>query len=137
MNEEMEALCKNETWDLVPHTPHKKAIGCRWIYKVKHNADGSVNRLKARLVAKAYAQTHDIDYEETFALVAKMITVWTVIAVVAAKGWHLHQMDIMNAFLQGELEEEVYMIQPPGFESRVLPSAVCRLKKPLYGLCAV
>ena len=67
MNEEEEALCKNETWDLVPHTPHKKAIGCRWIYKVKHNADGLVNRLKARLVAKGYAQTHDIDYEETFA----------------------------------------------------------------------
>ena len=90
MNEEMEALCKNETWDLVPHTPHKKPIGCRWIYKVKHNADGSVNRLKARLVAKGYAQTHDIDYEESFAPVAKMTTMRTVIAVAATKGWHLH-----------------------------------------------
>ena len=90
MNEEMEALCKNETWDLVPHTPHKQAICCRWIYKVKHNVDGSVNRLKARLVAKGYAQTHDIDYEESFAPVAKMTTMRTVIAVAATKGWHLH-----------------------------------------------
>ena len=67
MNEEMEALCKNETWDLVPLPPNKKAIGCRWIYKVKYNADGSVNRFKAQLIAKGYAQMHDIDYEETFA----------------------------------------------------------------------
>ena len=112
----MEALCKNETWDLVPHTAHKKAISCRWIYKVKHNADGSINRLKARFVAKGYAQTHVIDYEETFAPVARMTTVGIVIALAAALGWHLHQMDVKNAFLQGELEEEVYMIQPPGFD---------------------
>ena len=134
MNEEMEALCKNETWDLVPQAPHNKMIGFRWIYKVKHNADGSVNCLKSRLVAKGYAQTHDIDYKETFALVAKMTTVRTVIALAAAKGWHLHQTDVKNAFLQGELEEEVHMIQPPGFESCAHPNAVCLLKKPIYDL---
>ena len=66
INEEMEALCKNDTWDLVPHTPHLKAIGCRWIYKVKLHAEGPVNHFKARLVAKRYAKTHGIDYEETF-----------------------------------------------------------------------
>ena len=103
MNEELQALCKNETWDLVPISPRKKAIGCRWIYNVKYNADGSVNRYKARLVAKDYAQTHGVDYEETFAPVTKMTTVRTVIALVTAKGWHLHQMDVKNAFLQGEL----------------------------------
>ena len=95
---------------------NKKAIGCRWIYKVKHKVGGSVNRYKARLVAVGYAQTHDVDYEETFALVAKMTTVQTVIVLAVAKGWHLHQTGMKNAFLQGELEEEVYMVQPPGFE---------------------
>ena len=75
MNEEMQALRKNETWDLVPTSPRNKAIGCRWIYKVKYNVDGSVNRYKARLVAKGYAQMHGVDYEETFAPVAKMTMV--------------------------------------------------------------
>ena len=111
--------------DLVPTSPRKKAIGCRWIYKVKYNADGSVNRYKAQLVTKGYAQTHGVDYEETFAPVAKMTTVRTVIALVAANGWQLHQMDVKNAFLQGELEEEVYMVQPPGFNSSTHTKVVC------------
>ena len=77
---------------------------CRWIYKVKHNADGAVNQYKARLVAKGYAQAHGVDYEETFAPVAKMTTIRTVMALATAKGWHLHQMDVKNVFLQGKLE---------------------------------
>mgnify|MGYP000400280933 CR=1 FL=1 len=85
MNEEMHALCKNETWDLVPTSPHKKAIRCRWIYKVKYNVDGSINHYKARLVAKGYAQTHGINNEKTFALMAKMMTVWTVIVLATEK----------------------------------------------------
>ena len=81
MDEEMAALEANKTWELVPLPEGKKAIGCKWVYKVKHNSDGSISRYKARLVAKGYAQTHGIDYEETFAPVAKMATVRAVIAV--------------------------------------------------------
>ena len=83
---------------------------------MKYNVDGSVNRYKARLVAKGYAQMHGVNYEETFAPMAKITTMQTVIPLAAAKGWYLHQMDVKNAFLQGELEEEVYMVQPPGLQ---------------------
>ncbi|MCO5606288.1 hypothetical protein L7F22_060475 [Adiantum nelumboides] len=125
MNEEMDALYGNETWDLAPLPKGKKLIGCRRVYKIKHNSDGSVSRYKARLVAKGYAQTYGIDYEETFALVAKMATVRAVIAVAAAKGWILHQMDVKNAFLHGDLQEEVYMEQPPGYQDTGHPDYVC------------
>ena len=104
------------------------------MYKVKYNTDGSVNRYKARLVAKGYVQKHDINYDETFAPVAKMTIIHVLIVVATAKGWHLHQMDVKNAFLQGELEEQVYLVQPPGFHSRTNTSVVCQLKKSLYGL---
>jgi hypothetical protein len=103
MDEEMVALDANRTWELVPLPEGKKAIGCKWVYKVKHNSDGSISRYKARLVTKGYAQTHGIDYEETFALVAKMATMKAAIAVAASRGWVLHQMDVKNAFLHGEL----------------------------------
>ncbi|MCO5584053.1 hypothetical protein L7F22_037975 [Adiantum nelumboides] len=104
-NEKMDALYGNETWELVALPKGKKPIGCRWVYKVKHNSDGSVSRYKARLIAKGYAQTYGIDYEETFAPIAKMATVRVVIAMAVAKGWILHQMDVKNAFLRGYLQE--------------------------------
>ncbi|MCO5575141.1 hypothetical protein L7F22_028938 [Adiantum nelumboides] len=101
MNEEMDALYGNETWELVPLPKGKKPIGCRWVYKVKNNSDGSVNRYKARLVAKGYSQTYGIDCEEMFAPVAKMAIVRVIIAVATAKGWILHQMRVKNVFLHG------------------------------------
>ncbi|MCO5605811.1 hypothetical protein L7F22_059995 [Adiantum nelumboides] len=107
MNEEMDAFYGNETWELVPLPKGKKPNGCRWVYKVKHNSDGSVNSCKARLVAKGYAQTYGFDWEETFALVAKMAIVRAIIAVAATKGCILNQMDVKNAFLHGNLQEEV------------------------------
>ncbi|MCO5582384.1 hypothetical protein L7F22_036279 [Adiantum nelumboides] len=134
MEEEMVALDVNETWELVPLPEGKKSIGCKWVYKVKHNADGSISRYKARLVAKGYAQTYGIDYEETFSPVAKMAIVHAVIVVAASKGWLLHQMDVKNAFLHGDLQEEVYMEQPQGYEEVKHPGHVCKLKKALYGL---
>ena len=106
----MHALAENETWDLVDAPKGVKPIGCRWVYTVKYNTDGSVSRYKARLVAKGYAQQHDIYYDETFAPIAKMMTISVMLAVPATKGCHLPQMDVKNVFLQGELEEQVYMV---------------------------
>jgi hypothetical protein len=108
MDEEMAALDTNATWELVA-PPEDKKIGCKWVYKVKHNVDGFVSRYKARLVAKGYAQTYGIDYEETYSPVAKMITIKTLIVMAVTKGWSLHQMDVNNVFLHGDLQEEVYM----------------------------
>jgi hypothetical protein len=103
MHEEMATWDANRTWELVPLPEGKKAIGCKWVYKMKHNSNGSISKYKARLVAKGYAHTHGIDYEETFAPIAKMATVRVVIAVAASRGWVLHQMDVKNVFLHGEL----------------------------------
>jgi hypothetical protein len=130
----MAALDANATWELVALPEDKKAIGCKWVYKMKHNADGSVSRYKARLVAKGYAQTYGIDYEETYSPVAKMTIVRAIIDMATSKGWSLHQMDVKNAFLHGDLQEEVYMEQPLGYLDQTYPNLVCRLKKALYGL---
>jgi hypothetical protein len=134
MDEKMVALDVNATWELVALRKDKKAIGCKWVYKVKHNANGSVSRYKARLVAKGYAQTYGIDYEETYSPVAKMTIVRAIIAMATTKGWSLHQMDVKNVFLHGDLQEEVYMEQPPGYVDQTHPNLVCRLKKTLYDL---
>jgi len=134
MDEEMATLDVNATWELVALPEDKKAIGCKWVYKVKHNADGSMSRYKARLVAKGYAQTYGIDYEKTYNLVAKMTTIRAIIAMATTKGWSLHQMDVKNAFLHGDLQEEVYMEQPPGYVDQTHPNLVYRVKKALYGL---
>ncbi|GMI89878.1 hypothetical protein HRI_002657100 [Hibiscus trionum] len=133
MQEEMDALEKNKTWDLVKLPGDKKTVGCRWVYTVKYKSDGSLERYKARLVAKGYSQTYGIDYLETFAPVAKMNTVRVLLSLAANQGWNLLQFDIKNAFLHGDLEEEVYMDVPPGFNSTV-GQVVCKLKKALYGL---
>ncbi|RVX07565.1 Retrovirus-related Pol polyprotein from transposon RE1 [Vitis vinifera] len=135
MNKEMKSLQKNETWELVECPPGKKSVGCRWIYTVKYKADGSIERFKARLVAKGYTQTYGIDYTETFAPVAKTNTVRVLLSLAANLDWPLQQFDVENAFLHGELSEEVYMDLPPGC---MVPEKqcqkVCKLKKSLYGL---
>jgi hypothetical protein len=134
MVEELEALKKNKTWELTDLPKGKNTVGCKWIYSVKQNAEGKVERYKARLVARGYSQTYGIDYDETFAPVAKMSTVRILISCAANFGWPLHQLDVKNAFLHGDLQEEVYMEMPPGFVRPETKGKVCRLKKSLYGL---
>ena len=133
MMKEIEALEANGTWTVEDLPQGKRALGSKWVYKIKYNSDGSVERYKARLVILGNNQIEGIDYNETFAPVAKMVTVRTFLSVAAAKGWELHQMDVHNAFLHGDLEEEVYMKMPPGFSTQQ-PGKVCRLRKSLYGL---
>jgi len=96
-------LDANVTWELITSPKDKKVIGCKWVYKVKHNADRFVNKYKARLVAKGYAQTYGIDYGETHNLITKLMTLRAIIALVATKGWSLHQMDVNNVFFHGDL----------------------------------
>ncbi|XP_020114487.1 uncharacterized protein LOC109728471 isoform X3 [Ananas comosus] len=134
MAEEFDALLTNDTWELVPAPPSVNLIGCKWVYKVKQKADGSLERLKARLVAQGYKQQQGIDFDETFSPVVKSTTIRTVLSVALSSGWSLRQLDVKNAFLHGTLSEEVYMKQPPGFVHPSLPSHVCRLRKAIYGL---
>uniref|UniRef100_A0A2N9IU69 Integrase catalytic domain-containing protein n=1 Tax=Fagus sylvatica TaxID=28930 RepID=A0A2N9IU69_FAGSY len=135
MKEELDALLKTGTWDLVDLPAGKSAIGCKWVYKIKTRSDGTVDRYKARLVAKGFTQEYGIDYEETFAPVARLSSVRTLIAVSASRHWPLFQMDVKNAFLNGELTEEVYMQLPPGFSQPPgFSPKVCRLRRALYGL---
>ncbi|CAJ2655096.1 unnamed protein product [Trifolium pratense] len=131
--EEMKALEKNKTWSVMTLPDGKKTVGCKWVFTVKYNSDGSIERYKARLVAKGFTQTYGIDYSETFAPVAKLNTVRILLSLVANLDWPLHQLDVKNAFLNGDLEEEVYMDIPPGFEDK-FGSNVCKLNKSLYGL---
>ena len=131
--EEMEAHKVNGTWEIVKLPPGKHAIGSRWFMKVKHHADGSLDRYKARLVAKGYSQRPGFDFKETFAPTVRYSTIRIILALAALEDLELRSVDISHAYLNGELEEEIYMQQPEGFEVGG-PDHVCRLRKSLYGL---
>ncbi|PRQ53440.1 putative RNA-directed DNA polymerase [Rosa chinensis] len=134
MTDELQALNDNNTWSIVRIPKGKKAVGCRWVYKTKFHTDGTVERHKARLVARGFTQTYGVDYKETFAPVAKMNTVRVLLSVAINHAWPLYQMDVKNAFLHGDLEEEVYMRLPPGHSQSHDPDIVCKLHKAIYGL---
>lgn len=134
MDEEFDALLDQRTWVLVPPPSDRIPIGCKWVYKIKRNSDGSVSRYKARLVAKGYNQEYGLDYSETFSPVVKQQSIRIVLSLALHFGWSLHQLDVSNAFLHGELEDVVYMQQPPGYIDQSAPHYVCKLQKSLYGL---
>ena len=134
MDKEIEALEVNNTWTLTPLPLGKSVIGYKWVYRVKYLPNGNIERYKARLVAKGFTQKYGLDYSETFFPVAKLVSVRIVLSLAAVKGWFLHQMDVNNAFLHGELLEDVDMCLPPGFHSKGEHHLVCKLNKSLYGL---
>jgi hypothetical protein len=133
MQAELLALERTGTWQVVDIPPNVTPIGCRWVYKVKLHADGTVERYKARLVAKGYNQIEGLDYFETYSPVAKVTSVCLIIALASINNWFLHQLDVNNAFLHGDLKEDVYMVIPPGV-TNTKSNQVCKLNKSLYGL---
>ena len=133
MQTEIEALNVNNTWEFVELPSDAIAIGNKWVYKIRRHVDGSIERFKARLMAQGYTQTEGLDYFETFSPFSKMSTIRVILALASIHGWHLHQLDVNNAFLHGDLHKVVYMKVPQGVTSPK-PGQVCKLLKSLYGL---
>ncbi|OMO54668.1 Zinc finger, CCHC-type [Corchorus capsularis] len=134
MVEEMKMIEKNGTWELMDRPDDQKPIGVRWVYRTELNSDGSVNKLKARLVVKGYAQKEGVDFSETFASVARHDTIRLLLALAAQNSWRIYQLDVKSAFLNGMLKERIFVEQPVGFEVKDKKDKVYLLKKALYGL---
>ena len=134
MNEEIKPMKDNDVWDLVPLPEGVKPIGCKWIFKTKRDSKGDVERYKARLVAKGYTQKEGIDYKETFSPVSSKDSFRTILAIMAHFDLELHQMDVKTAFLNGDIDKTIYMVQPENFVSGDTKRMVCKLKKSIYGL---
>jgi len=134
MVEEYDSIIKNSVWEVIPRPVGMSVVGSRWIYKVKQVADGSVEKYKARFVARGFSQIEGINYDETFAPVMRYSSIRSILALLTQMGWHIHQMDVKNSFLNGVIEEEVYIEQPEGFDIFDSESHVCQLKRELYGM---
>jgi len=134
MESEMHSHAKNGTWELMDLPEGRKPIKCKWLYKVKYNQDGSIEKFKARLVAKGYSQVPGVDFKETFSPTVRFESVRFLLALAAAPGLELHQVDIKTAFLNGDVEEELYMEQPEGYVVPGEERKVCRIRRALYGL---
>ncbi|GJU81845.1 retrovirus-related pol polyprotein from transposon TNT 1-94 [Tanacetum coccineum] len=134
MTKDIQALEANKTWELTTLPPHKLPIGSKWVYRIKYNKDNYIERFKARLVAKGFNKKEGANYKETFTPIAKMVTIRALLATVVQNNWFLEQLDINNAFLHRDLDEEVYMTVPQGYSTYLPPNRVCKLKMSLYGL---
>lgn len=134
MKLEMEAVEKNNTWELTSLPPGRKAIGLKWVYKIKRDANGEIIKHKARIVAKGYVHKQGVDFEEVFAPVTRIETIRLLLALAAKNCWEVHHLDVKTAFLNGEIQEEVYVTQPEGFVKRGKEHLVYKLLKALYGL---
>jgi hypothetical protein len=133
MQEELNNFTRNEVWHLVPR-PNQNVVGTKWVFRNKQDEHGVVTRNKARLVAKGYSQVEGLDFDETYAPVARLESICILLAYATYHGFKLYQMDVKSAFLNGPIKEEVYVEQPPGFEDSEYPNHVYKLSKALYGL---
>jgi hypothetical protein len=134
MNEELDKIEKNNTWQLVPRPADKNVIGYKWVFKNKMNEQRQIVRNKSRLVCKGYEQVEGQDFDETFALVARLEAIRIFLSYACHKKFKVYQMDVKSTFLNGDLEEEVYVEKTEGFSLTDTPDYVCKLKKELYGL---
>ncbi|KAJ9555155.1 LOW QUALITY PROTEIN: hypothetical protein OSB04_009769 [Centaurea solstitialis] len=134
MDAEMAPILSNYTWDLVPKPSDANIVGNRWLFRHKFDSNGRLERYKARLVAQGFSQQPGLDFDDTFSPVVKPATIRTVLSISISRNWPIHQFDVKNAFLHGDLTETVYMRQPPGYVNNSFPDHVCRLRKALYGL---
>jgi Reverse transcriptase (RNA-dependent DNA polymerase)/gag-polypeptide of LTR copia-type/Integrase core domain/GAG-pre-integrase domain len=134
MNEELASLYENDTWTVEPLPDGVRAIPCKWVFKIKRDAQGNIERYKARLVAKGFQQVAGVDYDEVYAPVSKHSSLRALLSIVANDDLELHQLDVKTAFLNGVLEEDIWMTHPPGFQQGVAAGTACKLKKALYGL---
>ncbi len=133
MQEEYDSFVVNNIWSLVPLPEGRKPISCKWVFKIKHGVHGEVERYKAIVMARGFTQTYGVDYNETFALVAKFVSIHCILALAAIEDMEIHQMDVKITFLNGDLEKEIYMEQPEGFTQKG-EHLVCKLHKSLHGL---
>jgi hypothetical protein len=133
MQEELNNFTRNEVWHLVPH-PNQNVVGTKWVFRNKQDEHGVVTRNKDRLVAKGYSQVEGLDFDETYAPVARLESIRILLSYATYHGFKLYQMDVKSAFLNGPIKEEMYIEQPPNFEYSEYPTHVCMLSKALYGL---
>jgi hypothetical protein len=132
MQEEYDSLVVNKTWSLVPLPKGRKPISCKWVFKIKHGVDGEVEHYKARFVARGFTQTFGVDYNETFAPIANFVSIRYIFALAAIEDMEIHQMDVKTAFLNVDLEEEIYMEQLEGFTQEG-EHLVCKFHKSYTG----